>query len=131
MSTKPVSASYLKKGSYVVIDGEPSKVSNLSVSRPGKHGHAKIRIEAVGLFDDKKRDLVMPGHDSVDVPILEKRNAQVLAVMSEKVSVMDMESFEQFELDVPDEFKDQLTEGQTVLFWQIMGRRVLKQLKGE
>jgi translation elongation factor P/translation initiation factor 5A len=33
---------------------------------------------AVGLIDGKKRNLVLPGHDSVEVPIIEKKDAQIL-----------------------------------------------------
>ncbi|MEM4336679.1 MAG: translation initiation factor IF-5A, partial [Candidatus Woesearchaeota archaeon] len=77
--TKVVDVSTIQKGSYMVIDGEACKVTNVQVSRPGKHGHAKFRIEAVGLIDGKKRDVVMP-HQSVEVPIIEKRTAQVLSI---------------------------------------------------
>ena len=63
----------LKKGSYVVIEGIASQVTDTQVSRPGKHGHAKVRLTAAGLIDKKKRVIVMPGHDNIDVPIIEKR----------------------------------------------------------
>jgi len=75
MTTKSVSASNLKVGSYVVLEGAACKVSSIQVSRPGKHGHAKIRMEGIGILDEKKRIAVMPGHDHIEVPIIEKRNA--------------------------------------------------------
>jgi len=68
------------KGNYVIIDGVASIVSDTSTSRPGKHGHAKVRLVAVGMIDGKKRELVMPGHDNIDVPIIEKKIAQVLSI---------------------------------------------------
>ena len=53
--TKPVSVGSLKKGSYVVIEDAACKVTDLQVSRPGKHGHAKVRLSAIGILDEKKK----------------------------------------------------------------------------
>ena len=60
----------MKKGSSIVIDGAACRVTDMSTSRPGKHGHAKVRLQAVGIIDEKKREIVMPGHDNVEVPII-------------------------------------------------------------
>ena len=46
----------LKVGRYVLIDEEPCKIQSISTSKPGKHGEAKARIEAVGIFDEQKRE---------------------------------------------------------------------------
>ena len=54
MVTKNQSVGSLQKGSYIVLDNAACKVVDLQVSRPGKHGHAKVRLEAVGLIDEKK-----------------------------------------------------------------------------
>ncbi len=129
MTTKLVSVGSLQKGSYVIIDGAGCKVSDIQVSRPGKHGHAKVRLVAVGLIDGKKREIVRPGHDNIEVPILEKRNAQVLSVQGDKANVMDTESYETFNLDVPEELKAEVAEGSTVLYWKILDERVMKQVK--
>ena len=50
MAVKIVSVSSLKKGSYIIIDGAACKVTDLKISRPGKHGHAKVNLTAVGIF---------------------------------------------------------------------------------
>ena len=71
MVTKIQSVGSLQKGSYVILEGAACKVADMQISRPGKHGHAKVRLTAVGLVDGKKRIVVMPGHDNVDVPIVE------------------------------------------------------------
>ena len=47
---KLVSVSSLKTGSYVIIDNVACIVKDIQISRPGKHGHAKARISAIGLF---------------------------------------------------------------------------------
>ncbi|NQV91062.1 translation initiation factor IF-5A [Candidatus Woesearchaeota archaeon] len=127
--TKTVSVGSLKKGDTIIIDGIPCKIVDTSTSRPGKHGHAKVNMMAVGMLDGKKRNLVMPGHDKVDAPIVEKKTAQVLSVSGNKCNVMDMETFETFDIDVPEEFKDEVAEGKEVLYWTIMGSKILKQVK--
>ncbi|PIN86749.1 translation initiation factor IF-5A [Candidatus Woesearchaeota archaeon CG10_big_fil_rev_8_21_14_0_10_44_13] len=127
--TKPESVGNLQKGSYIVIDGVACRVADTQTSRPGKHGHAKVRLQAVGLIDGKKRDIVMPGHDKVDVPIIEKKTAQVLSISGTKANVMDAESYETFDLEIPDELKGQVVEGCQILYWEILESRVMKQIK--
>src|SRR3989338_5028761 len=128
--TKVTDVSSIQKGSYMIIDGEACKVNSVQVSRPGKHGHAKFRIEAVGMIDGKKRDIVMP-HGSVEVPIIEKRTAQVLSISGNKANVMDSETFETFDLDIPEELKEQATEGCNVLYWVVLNSKTMKQVKAE
>jgi len=129
--TKPAGIGGLTKGSYVVVEGVASKVTDTSTSRPGKHGHAKVRLTAVGILDGKKRIVVAPGHDNIDVPIIEKKNAQVLSISGDTVNVMDTETYETFDLDLPPEFKDELVEGCNVLYWIVLDSKVIKQVKTE
>jgi translation initiation factor 5A len=128
-ATKFESVGSLQKGSYVVLEGAACKVVDIQVSRPGKHGHAKVRLTTMGLVDEKKRVAVMPGHDNVDVPIVEKKSAQVLSVHENIANVMDSETFETFELKIPDELKGQVVEGINVLYWVILDEKVMKQIK--
>ncbi|HLG24001.1 MAG TPA: translation initiation factor IF-5A [Candidatus Nanoarchaeia archaeon] len=130
MDTKMISANQIQKGSFVILEGVPSKVTDVEISRPGKHGHSKVRLSAVGLMDDRKRIVVMPGHDNVDVPIIEKKTAQVLTVQGNKANVMDAETYETFDMAIPDELKDSVAEGVSVLYWTIMDTKVMKQIKG-
>ncbi len=127
--TKLIDASQAKEGTIIVIDGVACKVVDLSISRPGKHGHAKANITAVGLVDEKKRNIIVPGHDSLESPIIDKRNAQVLSVTGNSANVMDSETFETFDLEIPEELKGQITEGLTVVYWVILSERVMKQIK--
>lgn len=129
--TKPASIGTLTKGSYVVIEGHACKVTDTQVSRPGKHGHAKVRLTGVGLIDGKKRIIVAPGHDNIDVPIVEKKEAQVLSVVGDKASVMDSQTYETLEMDVPEELKDDVKSGVTILYWEILENKVIKQVKGD
>ena len=127
--TKMVAANNVQKGSFIILEGAACKVVDVEISKPGKHGHSKVRVSAVGLVDDKKRIVVMPGHDNVEVPIIEKRTAQVLSVKENAANVMDSETYETFDLKIPEEFKQDVIEGASVLYWQIMNERVIKQVK--
>ena len=128
--TKMIAANNVQKGSFIVLDGAACRVVDVEISKPGKHGHSKVRVSAVGLVDDKKRIVVMPGHDNVEVPIIEKRAAQVLSTQGDTANVMDSETYETFDMKVPEEFKSQVVEGSSVLYWTIMNERVIKQVKG-
>jgi len=128
---KQESVGTLQKGNYIVIEGAACRVVDTQTSRPGKHGHAKVRLTAVGLVDDKKRVIVMPGHDSVDVPIVGKKNAQVLSVTGEMANIMDSETYETFDLKIPEELKGQITEGCSILYWDILNDKVMKQVHKE
>jgi translation initiation factor 5A len=127
--TKIASIGSMKKGSYIVIEGAACRVSDTQVSRPGKHGHAKVRLTAIGLVDDKKRVVVMPGHDNIEVPIIEKKTAQVLSITGNMANVMDSETYETFDLEIADDLKADLAEGAQVLYWEILEDRVMKQIK--
>ena len=128
--TKMVGANQIQKGSFILLGGVACKVVDVEISKPGKHGHTKVRISAIGLVDEKKRIEVMPGHDNVEVPIIEKRNAQVLSVQGNTANVMDSETYETFDIKIPEEFKSNVVEGSSVLYWTILNERVIKQVKG-
>ena len=126
---KLTSVGSLKKGSMVILDGAACRVTNTSTSRPGKHGHAKVRLEAVGIIDGKKREIVMPGHDNIEVPIVDKRNAQILSIHGDTANVMDLETYETFDMKIPEDLKNEVVEGANVLYWIILGQKVIKQIK--
>ena len=130
MTTKMITANNVQKGSFIVLENAACRVVDVEISKPGKHGHSKVRVSAIGLVDEKKRVVVMPGHDNVEVPIIEKRTAQVLSVQGGTANVMDSETYETFDLKIPEEFKGQVTEGVSVLYWVIMDEKVIKQVRG-
>lgn len=126
---KFVDISTLKPGSLIIIDEAACKVVSVDVSKPGKHGHAKVNLMAVGILDGKKRNIVKPGHDTVDVPIIGKKDAQVLSISGNKANIMDSETYETFDLDIPEELKEKVKEGSTVIYWEILDAKVMKQVK--
>ena len=130
MTTKMITANNVQKGTSIILEGVPCRVVDVEISKPGKHGHSKVRISAVGLVDEKKRIAVMPGHDNIEVPIIEKRTAQVLSLHGDMANVMDSETYETFDLKIPEEFKGQVVEGSSVLYWTILDNKIIKQVKG-
>lgn len=122
-------AGQLKSGSFVVVEGVACKVADVTLSKPGKHGAMKARIVAIGILDEKKRDLVMPASENVEVPIIEKHTAQVLSIAGDTANVMDAETYETFDLDIPEDLKAECVEGCNVLYWTILNDKVMKQIK--
>lgn len=106
----------LRVGRYMIIDDEPCKIMSISTSKPGKHGESKARIEAIGIFDGQKRSIVHPVKHKVGVPIIDKRTAQVVSLMGDNVQLMDLETYETFEMPIPEEYKGQLQPGSDVSY---------------
>jgi translation initiation factor 5A len=113
----------LKPNRYVLIDDEPCKILSISTSKPGKHGEAKARIEAVGVFDEQKRSIVHPVTHKVRVPMMDKRSAQVIALMGQEVQLMDMKTYETFNLPVDEDLLEKLVPGKEIQYIVAMGRR--------
>lgn len=129
--SRPAELGSLRVGSYIVIDGEPCRIVELTKSKPGKHGSAKARIVAIGVFDGVKRSLVGPVDSQVEVPIVEKRSGQVLAIVPTGVQLMDLETYETFEAPMPEEeaLKEKLEPGVEVEYWRILGRAKIMRVK--
>jgi translation initiation factor 5A len=92
----------LQEGNYVMIDDIPCKINSYSTAKPGKHGSAKARIEAEGVFDGQKRSLSQPVDAKVWVPIINRKQGQVVSLEGEDVAqVMDLETYETITIKVP------------------------------
>mgnify|MGYP001082175151 CR=1 FL=1 len=130
--SKPMDIGDLKVGSYVIVDNEPCHIVELAKSKPGKHGSAKARIVAIGVFDSVKRSFVKPVSAQVEVPIIEKKSGQVIATLPSSVQVMDLETYEIFETPYPEDekIKSRIASGVEVEFWRILGRVKIMRIKG-
>ena len=113
----------LKEGRYVLVDDEPCTILSISVSKPGKHGAAKARIDAVGIFDGQKRTLIEPVTAKIYVPIVERKSAQVISVTGNTAQLMDMTDYSTFELPIPDELRDKVKVGEEIVYIESMGKR--------
>ena len=125
MVLKIIDATEAKVGTNIIIDGTPCTVKSIDISKTGKHGHAKARIEAIGIINGQKKVFVVPGHERIEVPMVDKRKAQVLSV-GDKVGIMDLENFETMEVDCPEDIKGQLEANSNVEYWDIEGEKIIK-----
>ncbi|MEM4576841.1 MAG: translation initiation factor IF-5A [Candidatus Nezhaarchaeales archaeon] len=126
MSRKPVDAGSLKEGSFIVIDEEPCRIVEAEKSKPGKHGSAKVRITAIGIFDGVKRSIVVPVDQKVDVPVIEKKVAQVISITPTTIQLMDLSSYEVSEVakeTVEPEIVNKIGVGTEVEVWEILGKK--------
>ena len=123
MSWEQAELRSLKVNRYIIIDDEPCKITGMTKSKPGKHGEAKCRLEATGIFSNQKKSIVHPVTHKIKVPIIDKRSAQVLAIQGEEVQLMDNETYEIFNVPIPDEFKDELEPQKDILYLVALDRK--------
>lgn len=97
----------------------------MATSVSGKHGAAKARLEAIGIFDNKKRSIVKPANAEIEVPTIEKKTGQVIAIIGKEAQIMDLETYETFESPIPEELKDKIIQGVEVQYWVIVGRKMI------
>jgi len=130
--SKPAELGTIKVGSYVMIEAEPCRIVEYAKSKPGKHGSAKARVVGIGVFDSVKRSFVKPVDSQVEVPMIEKKSGQVIALLPSAVQVMDLETYEVFEAPLPEDesVKGRLASGVEVEYWRILGRTKIMRTKG-
>lgn len=126
MAFKLIQASHITPGNTILINGVACVVKSNDVSRPGKHGHAKCRIEAISILDGKKQVILTGGHDKIEGPMINKKKAQILSIMGDKASVMDLENYETIEVPIPEELKSEIKEGDQVEYWDVEGTKIIK-----
>ena len=126
MGIKLINAAEARPGAAIIVDGVSCIVKSNDISKTGKHGHAKCRIEAISVIDGKKKVFVAGGHDRLDVPMINKNRAQVLTVMGDKASVMDTETFETLEIPMVEEVKTEVKDGDQVEYWDVEGIKIIK-----
>jgi translation initiation factor 5A len=121
----------LRVGSYIIIDNEPCRIVSYDHSKPGKHGSAKARVAAMGVFDGSKHSLVSPVSANVEVPLINKRNGQVVSISGETLQIMDLETFEVFDTSsVEEEIRNKIRQGGEVEYWQVLDRVKIVRVKG-
>jgi len=125
MVLKLINATEAKPGISIIYEGQSCTVKSQDISKTGKHGASKCRIEAIGIIDDKKRVITVPGHERFEVPMIKKLKGQVISI-GEKVNIMDLESFETLDVPVSSEIKAELKEGDNVEYWDIEGKKIIK-----
>ena len=123
--------SSVKTGSYIMIDGVPCKIVEYEKSKPGKHGSAKARVVGIGIFDGSKKSLVSPVSGNVEVPLIEKRTGQVISLAGSTVQLMDLETFEVFEVpnSTEENISSKIQSGTEVEYWKALGKGKIMRVK--
>ncbi len=129
MEEKPINIKDLKPGSYVMCDGEPCRVVSITISKPGKHGSTKARIEVMGIFDNRRRYILKPADSDLPSPVIEKRNGQVISISGDVAQVMDLQDYNTFEATVPEEFRGKMEVGTSILYWKLGNRIIIKEVR--
>lgn len=122
-------AKELKEGKYVLVEDIPCRIVDIETSKSGKHGAAKMRITAIGIFDGQKKTLLCPGDSDVEVPIINRNNAQIMSVSGKNVQVMDSQTYEIYDIELPDELIGQAVAGKEVEVMEAMGRKKIERLR--
>ena len=139
MSFRRTEIQKLKTGQYIMIDDEPCIIKTTERSKSGKHGHAKVRVVCIGMFDNNKRSLTFPSGSMVEVPEIIKGNAQINFIEDALINIMDLESYESVDVKWPieEELKLKLKDLQTnpaklssaqVEYWQIAGKTLVNRV---
>jgi translation initiation factor 5A len=121
--SKLIDATAAKTGTTILVEGDAYNVRSNDISKSGKHGASKCRIEAVGIFSSKKKILTVPGSHRFEVPMVNKRRGQVLSSGGNTASVMDLESFETIDIPYPESLEGELAAEKQVEYWEIEGKK--------
>ena len=118
---------------------EPCIIKSTERSKSGKHGHAKVRVVCVGVFDNNKRSLTFPSGSMVEVPEIIKGNAQINFIEDASINIMNLESYESLDVEWPsdEELTKKLKDLQTnpdkisttqVEYWQLAGKTLINRV---
>ncbi|MFH1393610.1 MAG: translation initiation factor IF-5A [Candidatus Micrarchaeota archaeon] len=122
-------AKELKEGKYVLVDDIPCRIVQIESSKPGKHGSAKMRITAIGIFNGQKKTLLTPGDADVEVPIIERKTALIMSVSGNSAQVMDTKTNEMFDVEIPEEMKGDADSGKEVDILEAMGMKRIERIR--
>ena len=131
MSYRIAKVGELKVGSYAIINNEPSRITQISKSKPGKHGSAKFRCTAISLFDGRKQSYVASTDTNIHVPIVDKRRGQIISASPVSIQLMDLETYEMMDVEIPsvEEVASALEAGKEVEYWIIMDRVMIQRVR--
>ncbi len=139
MSIRRTEIQKLKSGQYIMVDDEPCIIKATERSKSGKHGHAKVRVVCVGVFDNNKRSLTIPSGHLIDIPEIIKGTAQINFIEEKSVNIMDLETYESVDVDWPadEDMKKKMKELQAdpgkmslaqVEYWQLAGKTLINRI---
>jgi len=122
-----------------MVDEEPCVIKSTERSKSGKHGHAKVRVVCIGIFDENKRSLTIPSGHMCEVPEIIKGNAQINFIEDTSINIMDLETYESLDVNWPkdEELVKKLKDLQAdpgkmsttqVEYWQLAGKTLINRV---
>ncbi|MCL5427586.1 MAG: translation initiation factor IF-5A [Candidatus Marsarchaeota archaeon] len=124
------SMSDIKPGRFILIDGVACRVVGVDTSKPGKHGAAKMRITAMGIFDGTKRTMLSPSSADAQIPVITKTKAQVVSITDNTVQLMNLETYETYDVPMQDDLRGQLKPGAEVEVMEYGASRTMTRVVG-
>jgi translation initiation factor 5A len=119
--TYPQQCSALRKNGHVLLKGRPCKIVEMSTSKTGKHGHAKVHLVGIDIFSGKKYEDICPSTHNMDVPNVSRNEFQLVDISDDGfLSLMEGNGDVRDDIKVPDsdvgkEIKDKFEKGDEVL----------------
>lgn len=65
----------------ILFQGRACKIVEMSTSKTGKHGHAKVHLIGIDLFTGKKYEDICPSTHNMDVPVVKRADYQVFELV--------------------------------------------------
>ena len=101
-ATYPMQCSALRKNGFVVIKGRPCKIVDMSTSKTGKHGHAKVHLVTLDIFTGKKLEDLSPSTHNLEVPFVKRSEYQLLDIDDGYLSLMTMDGETKDDVKAPE-----------------------------
>ncbi|KAG1292532.1 hypothetical protein G6F66_006885 [Rhizopus arrhizus] len=118
--TFPMQCSALRKNGHVVIKGRPCKIVDMSTSKTGKHGHAKVNLVAIDIFTGKKYEDLSPSTHNMDVPNINRQEYQLINIDDGYLNLMTQDGSTKDDVKLPEgdlgeKIQEEFDEGKDLL----------------
>jgi len=102
-ATFPMQCSALRKNGFVMLKGRPCKIVEMSTSKTGKHGHAKVHMVGIDIFNQKKLEDICPSTHNMDVPVVKREDFTLIDISGDGyLSMMNDQGDLREDLKLPD-----------------------------